>query len=206
MESRFSIATRLEALGLGERRLCLSHDRLKRLRLARRQVGEHLAVELDIRALQAVDELRIGQAAFARAGIDALNPERAEIALLDATVAIGIAQPFLDLLDRDAEARFRTAAIALRELQYLLVTGTPRHAALHMRHGLASEIGHVGQNEAGIALAQDHRPARMALHLLRLRDEPVPLMRDTRLDLARGGAREALLGAALGLHLGHFIL
>src|SRR5579871_5677710 len=137
MESRLSIATRLEALGLGERRLCLSHDRLKGLRLARRQVGEHFSVELDIGALQAVDELRIGQAAFARAGIDALNPKRAEIALLDAAVAIGIAQPLLDLLDRDAKARFRAPAIALGELQNLLVTGTPRHAAFHMRHGSA---------------------------------------------------------------------
>ena len=60
--------------GLGERRLCLGHDRLEGLGLARGEVGEHLAVELDPGALQAVDELRIGEARLARAGVDALDP------------------------------------------------------------------------------------------------------------------------------------
>jgi hypothetical protein len=31
------------------------------------------------------------------------------------------------------------------------------------------------------------------------------LMGNAGLDFARGGAREALFGAALGLHLGHFL-
>ena len=101
---------RRRPLGLSERRLCLSYDRLKRLRLTSREISQHLAVELDPGALQAVDELRIGQAAFARARIDALNPEGAEIALLRPPVAIGVAQALLDLLDRDAEARLRAAA------------------------------------------------------------------------------------------------
>ena len=89
--------------GLRERRLCLGHDRLKRRVVARREIGEHFAVELDARQLQAVDELRIGQPGFARAGIDALNPQRAKIALLVAPVAIGVLQPLLDLFDGDAE-------------------------------------------------------------------------------------------------------
>jgi len=40
---------------------------------------------------------------LAHAGIDALDPQAPEIALLAAPVAIGIAQPLLDLLDGDAE-------------------------------------------------------------------------------------------------------
>src|SRR6185436_5556124 len=127
-----------EPSGLGECRLCLGHDRLKRRSIARREIGEHFAVEFDARALQAVYKLRIGQAAFACAGIDALDPESAEIALLGSPVAIGIAQPLLDLLDGDTEIRMRPTAIAFRELQDLLVTGMPRHAAFHMRHGPTS--------------------------------------------------------------------
>ena len=71
----------------------------ERLGLADREVGQHLAVELDARPLQPVDELRIGQAVLAHAGVDALDPQAAEIALLVAPVAIGVAQRLLDLLD-----------------------------------------------------------------------------------------------------------
>jgi hypothetical protein len=37
---------------------------------------------------------------LAHAGIDALDPQTAEIALLGAAVAIGVLQALLDLLDR----------------------------------------------------------------------------------------------------------
>ena len=40
-----------------------------------REIGQHLAVELDAGALQAVHELRVGEAVLAHAGIDALDPQ-----------------------------------------------------------------------------------------------------------------------------------
>src|SRR3546814_11784480 len=59
-------------------------------------------------------------------------------------------------------------------------------------------------DDARIGVGQDHRPAGLALHLLSLGAELVPLVADVGADLARASEPEALLHAALGLHLGHF--
>ena len=45
------------------------------------QVGQDLAVDLDTRGLEALDEAVVGQAVGAGAGVDALDPELAEVAL-----------------------------------------------------------------------------------------------------------------------------
>ena len=84
--------------------------------------GHDLAVDLDPGLQDAVHELRVGEAMLARRGVDALDPKTPEGALLVAPVAVGILQALLDLLDADAERRLGTTAIALGELQDLLVT------------------------------------------------------------------------------------
>src|SRR3546814_9899494 len=68
----------------------LVDDLLERLRLADRQVREDLAVELDAGELQAVHEHRIGHAVLPPAGVDALDPQRAEVALSVAAVTVGV--------------------------------------------------------------------------------------------------------------------
>src|SRR5204862_7589953 len=88
-------------LRLDERALGRRYDGGKRSRLADRQVGQDLAVELQPREFHAVHELRVGHAVLAHAGIDALDPQSAEVAFFVAAVAVGIAQRLLDLLDRD---------------------------------------------------------------------------------------------------------
>jgi len=52
------------------------------------EIGEHLAVHLDASLGEAVDKSRIGQAVLADTGIDTLDPERTEVALPGAAVAI----------------------------------------------------------------------------------------------------------------------
>src|SRR5690606_19369798 len=113
-----------------ERPLGLSHHRLERRRLAHGEIGKHLAVELDAGLPQAVHELRIGQAVLARAGVDALDPQRPETALPVAAVAIGILQVLLDALDGDPAGVLHAAARALRGLADLLVTGLAGHTPL----------------------------------------------------------------------------
>src|SRR5271170_3339965 len=108
---------------LAEGRLRGLDQALERRRLGDREVGDDLAIQLDAGQLQAVDELGIAQAMLAGAGIDALDPEGAEAALLVAPVAIGILQPLLDLLDRNPVAGMRATAIALGEVKDLLVAG-----------------------------------------------------------------------------------
>src|SRR5580704_1767459 len=56
-----------------------------------RDVREDFAVEGDTGGFQAVDQLAVGQAVVACGGADALDPELAILALLDAAVALGVA-------------------------------------------------------------------------------------------------------------------
>ena len=67
------------------------------------EIGEDLAVDFDPGLVQAIDKSAIGQAEFTRRGVDALDPQGAEVALLGATVAIGILFGLLDGLNGDAE-------------------------------------------------------------------------------------------------------
>src|ERR1700756_2284577 len=103
--------------GLVQRALRRGSDRLKRFRLTDCDVRQHLAVEIEPRQLEAVHELRVGEAMLARTGIDPLDPQGAKVALAIAPVAIGIAQRLLDLLDRDPIGSAATAAITLCEIE-----------------------------------------------------------------------------------------
>src|SRR5215207_8128479 len=62
----------------------------ERLGVADGDVREHLAVELDAGLLQAVHELAVAHALLAGGGVDAHDPEPAEVALLVAAVAVGV--------------------------------------------------------------------------------------------------------------------
>src|SRR5919112_4261867 len=60
----------------------------ERLGVAHGDVGQHLAVELDAGQLEAVDERAVAQAILARGGVDAHDPQAAEVALAVAAVAV----------------------------------------------------------------------------------------------------------------------
>src|SRR5918999_3065986 len=53
-------------------------------------VGEHLAVEIDARAAEAVHELAVRHALAAGGGVDAHDPQAAEVPLAVAAVAVGV--------------------------------------------------------------------------------------------------------------------
>src|SRR4051812_49783565 len=57
------------------------------LGVAHGDVGQHLAVELDAGQLEAVHERAVAHAVLARGGVDAGDPEAAEVALAVAAVA-----------------------------------------------------------------------------------------------------------------------
>jgi len=63
----------------------------ERLGIADGDVREDLAVHLDLGEAKTVHELAVGQPLAPRRGIDAGDPEAAEVALLVAAVAIGVA-------------------------------------------------------------------------------------------------------------------
>src|SRR4051794_26563104 len=59
-------------------------------RVVDRQVGEDLAVDLDPGLTQTLDEAVVGDSLSAGSGVDALDPELAELALLRPAVAVAV--------------------------------------------------------------------------------------------------------------------
>src|SRR4051794_31237463 len=73
-----------------ERRLHLLDNFRERGGIVIGDGGQHLAVDLDLGLLQAVDEPAVGEPVLAHRGVDALDPQTAEVALLVAPVAVGV--------------------------------------------------------------------------------------------------------------------
>src|SRR5690606_25821446 len=62
------------------------------------QLGQHAAVDLDLRGLQALDEPVVGHAVGAGRGVDPLDPQATEVTLAGATVTVAVDQRVGDLL------------------------------------------------------------------------------------------------------------
>src|SRR4051794_3392138 len=98
-------------------------------------VGQHLAVQLDAGQLEPVHEGPVAHPVLPRGGVDAGDPQAAEVALAVAAIAIGVGvrldQRFLGAL----VVRVRFAAVALRQRQdgAALLLGVQR--ALDASHG-----------------------------------------------------------------------
>ena len=83
------------------------------------------------------------------------------------------------------------------------MAGVGSDPAFDACQGSAPEIGHVGQDELGVARLHRRGATPQSLTLGRFADQPVALVAPVPLDLARSGTAEALLCAALCLQLGH---
>src|SRR6186997_3351316 len=79
-----------------QRGLGLLGDRLKRRRLGDGEIRQHLSVHRDARLRETVDEDAVGHPERTNRGVDALDPERAEGALLALAVTEGILTGLLD--------------------------------------------------------------------------------------------------------------
>src|SRR5438477_7907429 len=84
----------------------------ERARLAHGEIGQHLAVEVDARLLQALHQPAVAQAVQPRGGVDAHDPEAAEVTLADLAGAVGIGETLLDGLARLAVAAATAADVA----------------------------------------------------------------------------------------------
>ena len=142
----------------------LFHQGLEGLGLAHRKIGQDLAVDGDTGLRQAMHEFGIGQVMGTDGGVDTLNPQRPEIALARAPVAISILQALFDALNGDAKIRMPPSAIAAGAGQNFFVAGmgsdapfdscygrislNVRHPALYRRY-----VGFVHQADAAVAAA-----------------------------------------------------
>src|SRR5579862_907857 len=119
-----------------ERSLRLLGQLAERGRIADREVGEHLAVKLDVRRPQAGDELVVRKTVSTRARVDAHDPEAAKRALLVLAVAVGVDERVLDLLLRVLVVRALEAPVAFRLLEHLAALLLRVNGSLDARHRL----------------------------------------------------------------------
>src|SRR5436190_21018849 len=89
----------------------------ERVGVADGDVREDLAVYLDLGEAKAVHELAVRQSLAPRRGVDAGDPEAAEVALLVAAVAVGVAVGLEQRLLRALVRGVLLAAVALGALQ-----------------------------------------------------------------------------------------
>src|SRR5690606_36831652 len=119
-------------------------------RFAHGQIGQDLAVDGDLSLAEAVDKSAIGQPVAAYGSVDALDPERTEIALFGLAVAIGILAGLFDGLDSRAVGRVAAAVTAFGGLQSFLVTGVGGNASLDAGHLLLPRIWQLGTGRLAV--------------------------------------------------------
>src|SRR5207342_3902149 len=111
----------------GESRLGLLGDLAERRDVVDRDVGQGLAVQLDVRLQQAVHEAAVAQAVHAGGGVDAHDPQRTELALALLAADIRVLGSLGDGLLGDAEDLATGVEVALRQLDDFLVATTRRY-------------------------------------------------------------------------------
>ncbi len=97
---------------LGKGRLVLDGD-----------VGEDLAVEADVRGLEALDETAVGEPGGTHGGVETGDPQSAEIALAGLPVAVGPVFPLHLGIFRVAEEFGTAATVSLGRIDDALTTG-----------------------------------------------------------------------------------
>src|ERR1700704_1651216 len=129
LQEAAAIANLRRQCGLG-----LFSDRLERRRLVDGEIRQHLAVHRDARLGKAVDKDAVGHAERAHRGVEALNPERAEGALLALAVAEGVLPGLFDGGLGGADGVLAAAVKTPCSLVDFLVFGVRGHTAFDASH------------------------------------------------------------------------
>src|SRR5262249_29335741 len=120
---------RLGELGLG------AGDQLgERLRIGGGEIRQVLAVDLDARLVEAVHQLAVGERVLAGSGVDARDPQAAELALALLAVAVRVDPGALDGLAGHPEQPAARSVVALGLLQDAVVPAPLDDASLHSGH------------------------------------------------------------------------
>ncbi|MNY17292.1 hypothetical protein D3C86_1506000 [compost metagenome] len=101
-------------------------------------VGQNLAVDFDASLVQAVDEAAIGQAEFANSSVDTLDPQSAEVALVDLAVAVSVLLGTIHGSLCCADGVLAAAVEALGCLECLGVLGAGSYATFYACHVMIS--------------------------------------------------------------------
>src|SRR5215216_4692851 len=182
--------------------LCHFGDAGKGLQVVHRKVRQDLSVDIYAGLPEARHKSAVAHALTPRCRIDPGDPQRSELALLLAPVAVGIAHGalsrFLGRLVQFAPA----APSALGGLHDFLLSGVMGDAALDPRHWLSlrlketADAGEIGGGDE-VTLLQPILP------LARLLGQDVSMVRMPALELPAPGGLEALHCGPFGLLLWH---
>src|SRR5262249_24096645 len=124
--------------GLLERLGSARHQGAKGRLIADRQLGGPLAGDLNTRASEAPKRAAVADIVLPAGGVDARDPELAEVALPDAAVAVGILPRVHHRFVGGLERLASVAPVALRGPEYLVVALAGHHPALDSGHGATS--------------------------------------------------------------------
>ena len=91
-----------------------------------REVSQHLTVELDARFAALAHELGVAHTVLTRTGIDPLNPQRAELTLLELTANVSVQEALFDCVFGDSPYVFAGTVVALRHFQDFLPASAAR--------------------------------------------------------------------------------
>src|SRR5262249_35114151 len=92
----------------------LGSDGAKGSGIVHSQVGQHLAIDLNLSLQQAIDQPAVGQSVQTRCGVDTRDPERAELALLLAAIPVCVLTSLDDCLLGGAIDLAAGVVVALR--------------------------------------------------------------------------------------------
>ena len=174
------------------------------------QVGQHLAVDGDIANAQPFDQARIGNAIEPRGGIDARDPEPAEIALAISAVAVCIHERAHHRFVRALVESIIGRAVTFHLREHFLVPPVSSYASLDSCHlllrtpmvsrGLAAVREHA-LDALHVRFAHFDRAIELALHARGLAATEVRLHTLGRADLPGGCEGEPPLGALMRFQL-----
>src|SRR6267154_318841 len=170
-----------------------------------RKIGEHLAIDGEARLVQPVDQRAVGHSVQPRRGVDAGDPQRAELTLLFAPAAIGVLTGLDDRLLGGAEDFAPGVEIALCLLENFLVPPACDDTAFNSCHVLMLLTLCVRQtllDALHIRLADVHLSAQLALTLARFFRQDMTTVGLTAFEAIRCFAK-TLRRSPLSFQLGH---
>ena len=114
----------LLCVAFGRSLLHLSHDGLEGLRVIDSEVSEDLTVDLDTLSVQSTHQTRVRESLQTSSGIDTLDPECTEVALLVLTVTEGVGETLFPSILGDGPDVTTSTVIATSELEDALTLRT----------------------------------------------------------------------------------
>ena len=113
---------------MGNFLLHLLDDGLEGSGVVHSEVGQHFAVKLDVVLVKIAHKDGVRDTVDAATGIDTVDPQRTEFALLVLSVAVGVGLTFLPLVLGDGPYVFTSAPITFGAVEDFLSAGSGGHS------------------------------------------------------------------------------